>query len=175
MAADDSGRGDCPRAVDEWASRAVEYVQRALALELSWDSETLPIADHWLQSVPSDNRSAFALAACTGGCYFGEVVRRRLGGHWDISAASPDGWRLELPCGVWLLPAGMAAAAIVQGDAEGWDDGLHASPPLLPQLRRTLEGMGAVSEEAYYSLGGRLDTLEQVHHVFSLLQQREKD
>jgi len=159
--------------VDDWARRTVEYVRQALSLEPSWDSETLPIVDHWLHSVPLDNRGAFALAACTAGCYFGEVVRRRLGGHWDISAPSPDGWRLELECGVWLLPAGMAAAAVARGDVEGWDDGLHTAPPLLPHLRRALDGMGAVSEEDYYSLGGRLDTLEQVNHVL-LMALRQK-
>lgn len=159
-----------PSVVEQLAARAVRTVRDALLLELTFDSETLPLLDHWLRSVPTDDEASFDRAACAAGVYFGEVVRRRLGGTWDVSEATPDEWRLELDTGVSFNPVGMAAAAITHREVEGYDDGLIAPPATMPLLKQALESMAAVTEETYYSLGGRLETLEQVHTVVLLLQ-----
>jgi hypothetical protein len=220
------GDGDGgPEQVLEFASQAVEYVRRAVGVTLEYNSETLPILDHYLRQVvtasPSkpanglsgNGRSAggrssgdrsggepaivpltTALVAATSGAYFGEVVRRRLGGSWHLPSADPGSWRLVLPSGVWFWPAAMAMATILgpEGDAEpardpdddddddgpdlddvaasggpgsAWDASLQAPPPLRSHVARVLEGMADVSEEEYYSLCCRLDTLEHVQAV----------
>src|SRR5687768_3423079 len=92
--------------VQEYARQAVDYVRRAIGLELAYDSDTLPLLDHYLRSVPDDQPAAIELIATTSGAYFGEVVRRRLGGRWDTSSEDVTEWRVVLPTGVNFSPAG---------------------------------------------------------------------
>jgi hypothetical protein len=156
-----------PREIQEYASQAVDYVRRALGLELAYDSDTLPLLDHYLHTVPQDQPATLELVALTAGAYFGEVVRRRLGGRWDMSTGASDalGWRMVLPTGIHFSPAGFVAAAIIQDDLDDLDTALDAPPRTRPHLERALERMGDVTVEDYYSLCGRLDTLEHVHEV----------
>ena len=156
---------DTPRRVHEYATQAVEYVRRAVGLELAYDSDTLPLLDHYLRSVPEDQPATVELVALTSGAYFGEVVRRRLGGRWDTSAEDVMEWRIWLPTGVNFSPIGFVAAAIVRTDLDDLDTGLDAPPRMLPYVEQTLARMGEVTEDDYYSLCGRLDTLEHVHEV----------
>ncbi|HUS69117.1 MAG TPA: hypothetical protein VMZ28_31490 [Kofleriaceae bacterium] len=177
---------ESPTEVREYASRAVDYVKRSLELTLEYDSETLPVLDHYLREVPGDNAAAAHLVAATAGAYFGEVVKRRIGGTWDLPSHDPGAWRLVLPCGVWFSPAAMALAAIrgpsqadddmldadegtdpnVQISPE-WDASLHAPPQLRGVVAEVLERMAGVSPETFYSLCGRLDTLEHVQSVLA--------
>jgi hypothetical protein len=206
----DGDRG--PEQVLEFASQAVEYVRRALGVTLEYNSETLPILDHYLRQIvsapaskpasgvsgngrsagePAGRPPATALVAATSGAYFGEVVRRRLGGSWHLPSTDPATWRLVLPSGLWFWPVAMAMATILgpegyaepardrdDGDDEeddgpdldeglgsAWDASLQAPPPLRSHVARVLENMAGVSEEDYYSLCCRLDTLEHVQAV----------
>jgi hypothetical protein len=104
------------------------------------------------------------LVIATSGAYFGEVVRRRLGGRWE--AGEDEGtWRVVLPTGINFSPVGIVAAAIAQADLEDVDSEIDAPPRMRPYLQQALQRMGEVSIEEYYSLCGRLDTLEHVHEV----------
>jgi len=156
---------ETPKQVQEYASRTVDYVKRALGLELAYDSDTLPLLDHYLRTVPGDQPATVELVVLTAGAYFGEVVRRRLGGRWDTTADDVMGWRMVLPTGIHFSPAGFVAAAIVQGELDDLDTALDAPPRTKPHLERALERMGDVTVEDFYSLCGRLDTLEHVHEV----------
>jgi hypothetical protein len=171
-----------PARVSEYADQAVAYVRRALNIALEYDSDTLPLLDHYLRNVPSDQPAATMLVIATAGAYFGEVVRRRLGGRWEIP--SPDDkhgngngngrevtpfegadWRVVLPTGLSFSPAGIVAAAIAQADLDDLDSEIDAPPRMRPYVQQALARMGEVSIEDYYSLCGRLDTLEHVHEV----------
>jgi len=154
-----------PKPVEEYASRAVDYVKRALGLELQYDSDTLPLLDHYLRTVPGTEPAMIELVALTAGAYFGEVVRRRLGGRWDTSAEDVLSWRVVLPTGIHFSPAGFVAAAILHDELDDLDTALDAPPRTRPHLERALERMGEVTIEDFYSLCGRLDTLEHVHEV----------
>ena len=151
--------------VAEYASQVVEYVRRAVGLELAYDSDTLPLLDHYLRSVPTDEPAAVELIATTSGAYFGEVVRRRLGGRWDTTAEDATEWRMVLPTGVNFAPAGLVAAAIVREELDDLDTTIDAPPRMRPFLEQTLQRMGDVTFDDYYSLCGRLDTIEHVHEV----------
>ena len=151
--------------VQEYARQAVEYVRRAIGLELAYDSDTLPLLDHYLRSVPESAPAAVELIATTSGAYFGEVVRRRLGGRWDTSSEDVTEWRVVLPTGVHFSPAGFVAAAITRAEPDDLDTSLDAPPRMRPYLEQTLARMGEVTLDDYYSLCGRLDTLEHVHEV----------
>ena len=158
-----AGAQDCPESVGELAHRMVDYVRESLGIEVEYDSDTLPIVDHYLQSVPADRLDLVNLVSVTAGAYFGEVVRRRLGGRWDLTGDQPAAWSLVLITGVRFCPAAVVEEAILRSDAER---SLFDTPPkLLPHVEAALERMGEVTEEEFYSLCGRLDTLEHLQTV----------
>ena len=164
--------------MDEYATQTVEYVRRAVGLTLEYDSDTLPVLDHYLQSVPRDQVEPAALVAQVAGAYFGEVVRLRLGGSWDLSAGDPGEWRLVLPGGLSFVPAGVVLSGLLR-DA-GADPGLDAPPKLRPHVESALASMAGVSEEAYFTLGFRFDTLEHLQSVLLAVaakkaEEREQD
>jgi hypothetical protein len=163
VSTEDSSGTDCPEQVAEFAARAVDYVRSAIGIGLEHDSDTLPILDHYLSMVPRSDVDSTALVAATAGAYFGEVVRRRIGGRWDLSAGDPGGWKLVLPGGLSLVPAGAVMAAILHDEAV--DPGLDAPPAMRPVLAEALERMAGASADMYYTLGFRLDTLEHLQQV----------
>ncbi|HEX7839128.1 MAG TPA: hypothetical protein VF469_16740 [Kofleriaceae bacterium] len=153
-----------PPRVREYADQAVTYVRRALGIVLEYDSNTLPVLDHYLRSVPEDQPAALQLVVATSGAYFGEVVRQRLGGRWELGDEEAQ-WRMVLPTGLNFSPAGFVAAAIARADLEDLDSEIAAPPRMLPYVQSALARMGEVTVDDYYSLCGRLDTLEHVHEV----------
>jgi hypothetical protein len=153
-----------PPRVREYADQAVTYVRRALGVTLEYDSDTLPLLDHYLRTVPEGQPETLQLVIATAGAYFGEVVRRRLGGRWELGGEDTE-WRMVLPTGLNFAPAGFVAAAIAQADLDDLDSEFDAPARMRPFVQRALERMGDVSVEDYYSLCGRLDTLEHVHEV----------
>src|SRR5690606_41160892 len=50
-----------PDPVREFAEQAVAYVRAALHLELAYDSDTLPLIDHYLRNVPDAQKATVAL------------------------------------------------------------------------------------------------------------------
>jgi hypothetical protein len=153
-----------PARVREYAEQAVAYVKRALGVTLEYDSNTLPLLDHYLRSAEGAQGPTQQLVIATAGAYFGEVVRRRLGGRWEMTGDESD-WRVVLPTGLNFSPVGFVASAIAQADVTDFDSELDAPPRMRPYVEQTLSRMGEVSVEDYYSLCGRLDTLEHVHEV----------
>ena len=170
--ATESPESACPPHVLEFAEQAVRYVQAALTVQLGYDSETLPVMDHYLRSVPEDDVATAALVVSTAGAYFGEVVRRRMGGRWDISdEEQPVSWRVLLPTGLSFAPAGVVASVIVRHDAlEDLETGFDVPPRLEPVVEAALARMGEVTEDEYYSLCGRLDTLEHLDAVLQAVE-----
>jgi hypothetical protein len=156
-----------PARMREYADQAVAYVRTALGVALEYDSDTLPLLDHYLRTVPTDKAATLELVVATSGAYFGEVVRRRLGGRWETRAndRGRDEWRVVLPTGLNFSPTGFVASAIAQADVDDFDSELDAPLRMRPYVQQTLSRMGEVSVEDYYSLCGRLDTVEHVHEV----------
>ena len=155
---------ETPPRVREYADQTVAYVRRALGVPLEYDSDTLPLLDHYLRTVPETAPEAVRLVIATASAYFGEVVRRRLGGRWDLTGEETE-WRMFLPTGLNFSPAGFVASAIARADLADLDSEFDAPPRMKPYVEQALERMGVVSVDEYYSLCGRLDTLEHVHEV----------
>jgi hypothetical protein len=153
-----------PARVREYADQVVEYVRRALGVTLEFDSNTLPLLDHYLRNVPSDQAATLKLVVLTSGAYFGEVVRQRLGGRWETVGEESE-WRVVLPTGLNFSPTGLVASAIAQADLEDLDSELDAPARMREYVQDALARMGEVTVEEYYSLCGRLDTIEHVHEV----------
>lgn len=139
------------------------YVERSLGLTLTYDSETLPVLDHYLRGVPRDQPEIVELVVATAGAYFGEVVRRLVGGRWEL-AEEPQQWQFVLPSAIQFAPAAMVASVITAGEG-GAEPALEAPARIRPHLQEALERMGQISADEYYSLCGWLDTLEHLHEV----------
>ena len=155
---------EVPPRIREYADQVVAYVRRALGVTLEFDSNTLPVLDHYLRNVPPDQAATLKLVILTSGAYFGEVVRQRLGGRWETVGEETD-WRVVLPTGLNFSPTGFVAAAIAQADLEDLDSEIDAPARMKTYVQEALARMGEVSVEDYYSLCGRLDTLAHVHEV----------
>ncbi|WP_428262930.1 hypothetical protein [Haliangium sp.] len=158
----------CPTVVGEYAAQTERYVEAAVAVALGYDSDTLPILDHYLRTVPLAQQETVALVVVTAGAYFGEVLRRQLGGDWSALDGDPVHWRLILPTGISLSPCGMVAAAIARtDDIEGMDAGLRVPPALQGVVEAVFERMSQVTEEEYFSLCGRFDTITHLQAVLA--------
>jgi hypothetical protein len=72
---------------------------------------------------------------------------------------------MVLPTGINFSPGGIVAAAIARADLEDLDSEIAAPQRMMPYVQQALARMGEVSVDDYYSLCGRLDTLEHVHEV----------
>ena len=149
----------------EYAAQTIEFVRRAVGLELDFDSDTLPLLDHYLRNVPAGQPATVELIVTTAAAYFGEVVRQRLGGRWETPGDAITGWRVVLPTGLSFSPAGFVGAAILRSEPADLDTVLDAPPRMRPYVEQTLARMSPAGEDDYYSLCGRLDTLEHVHEV----------
>ncbi|MBX7190827.1 MAG: hypothetical protein K1X94_02150 [Sandaracinaceae bacterium] len=156
-----------PPAIDELSRACIEYVRRALGIELDGTPDTLPILDHYLANVLSDDRAKEEindLVVSSAGAYFGEVVRRALGhGRWHLEEGDLTGYRLELEhVFLFFNPMGMAREALVSADQPGWMAHLEVLPRDRGLLDQTLARMGDVREDDYYRLAVRFEVIELV-------------
>jgi hypothetical protein len=162
-----------PEPIGELSEACVRYVKEALGFELDFSPETLPIVDHYLRECAHDlGAEGVALLAPVAGAYFGEVVRRALGGaRWYCAGEEHRRYRLEFER-VFLCfnPLGVAAEVISQADEGDWAAHLQ----LLPEAREAVEGAlqqgGEVRLEDYYSFSVRLETLQSVLDVLAGLE-----
>ena len=151
-----------PGAVHDLAERIVEFVRKAVGIVLDYTPETLPVLDHYLGGVPEGQPQTVALIAATAGAYFGEVARRLLGGEWNEVEGE---WELLLPGGLRLVPSALAREAILETDT---GEATYDVPPEdRPAVEDALEGRGPVPEDEYYSLCGRLETVQLIEDVLA--------
>jgi len=149
----------------EYAAQTIEFVRRAVGLELTFDSDTLPLLDHYLRNVPANQPATVELVVATAAAYFGETVRQSLGGRWETPGESITNWRVVLPTGLSFSPAGFVGAAILRTEPADLDASLEVPARMRPYLESALARMGPAGADDYYSLCGRLDTLEHLHEV----------
>jgi hypothetical protein len=156
----------CPTEITEFADQLVDYVERALGVRLGYDSDTLPVLDHYVKQVPEQPGGARTLVIVTAGAYYGEVVRQRMGGSWvRVDPDSDLGWRLVLPGGLSFSPAAFVAEAMAGGEVDLADASFDAPPRTRSIFEAALERMAPVSEHEYYSLPCRFDTIEHLQEV----------
>jgi hypothetical protein len=163
--------------LEPYVRAAADYVRRAVGLELDGSETSLAFLDHYAEQVRASEPMApdvLALAAASLGAYFGEVVRGRLGGRWQLSAV-PAEWTLTLDAGpLTLHPVGMAAAALVGDEVAGYDASFHTSPERAAPLEEALAAAPPVDEAYYYSFTGRLETLVHAAELLAELEHLAK-
>lgn len=163
MSQDPSGNAT---SVEELARACVQFVHRALGIELDGTPETLPLLDHYLATLAEDDskEEITELVVSAAGAYFGEVVRHALGhGRWHVEPGEPSGWRLELEhVFLFFNPLGMAREAIASAEVTGWMAHLEVLPRDRPLLDQSLERLGSIREDDYFRLAIRFEVIEQV-------------
>ncbi|MCP4446894.1 MAG: hypothetical protein GY811_16320 [Myxococcales bacterium] len=156
---------DCPPCTAEFVRRALDAVRTAVGVSLEFDSDTLPLLDHYIKRLPKGHADAAALIAAMTGSYFGEAVRQTLGGAWKVEDEDPASWRIVLPGGLSFSPVRLALSAILL-DEEGEGNGDFQAPPkLMAALTEAMERMGSVGAADYFTLSCRFDTLEHLQEV----------
>lgn len=155
----------CPERILEFVTRAVDAVRNAVGISLEFDSDTLPLLDHYIREVPDASPDAAALIAAMTGAYFGETVRQCLGGSWKSETEDPAQWRIVLPGGLSFSPVRLALAATLRDETGEGNADFQAPPQLMVELEGALERMGSVTATEYYSLSCRFDTLEHLQEI----------
>jgi hypothetical protein len=155
-----------PGAVHDLAERVVDFVRRAVGIVLDYSPETLPVLDHYLAGVPDDHDEAVALVAAAAGAYFGEVTRRVLGGDWGDTDGAPSDWELTVAGSLKIAPVAFAREAILTVDT---GDAVYDVPePDRAAVEDALDQKGAVAEAEFYSLCGRLETMQLIADVLAV-------
>jgi hypothetical protein len=167
-----------PVVVEDLALAAFRLVKEKVGFELDFTPETLPVLDHYLQSLREgdvvDEKQLAFVAPCAG-AYFGEVVRRALlGVRWHCPGAKYEGWRLEWGhVFLWMNPIGAAVETILGQAATGWSAHLSLLPAEREIVEQSLENAGGVSPEDFFRLAVRYEVLEQAASVLETLAQRK--
>ena len=155
----------CPPKVAEFVRRALDAVEASVGIALEFDSDTLPLLDHYLRDLPGNQPETAALIAAMAGAYFGETVRQCHGGNWKSETEDPAQWRIVMPGGLSFSPVRLALSAIKNDENGDGNPDFQAPPLLMAELENTLSRMGSVTEREYYTLSCRFDSLEHLQEV----------
>jgi hypothetical protein len=164
---------DAPSEIVDLCQACVRYVHDSLGFTLDLTRETLPVLDHHLrQSVRGTRPEAVDLMARVAGAYFGEVVRRSVPGvRWARDESDPRRQRLEFErFFLCFNPVGAALEAIEGHPSEGFHTHFQVLDDARVAVANALETAVEVAEEDFFTLGVRLETLEQVADVVSGLE-----
>ncbi len=123
--------GAVTRLVGDLERRFKEAVTRSLRFDLDGSVTSLAVVDHYLTQAREETREPIlSLLAAGAGAYFGELVRRHIGGLWLGDGSDPRHLRLLLtPAFVYFSPADLAFTAILGVEP---DPGDPRCPPGLP-------------------------------------------
>jgi len=156
--------------------RALDAVRTVTGLSLEFDSDTLPLIDHYVREVPSKSPTSAALIAAMVGAYFGETVCQSLGGKWKVETSDPEQWRVILPGGLSFAPVPLALGAILEDESGSGNPDFQAAPALMVELERVMSGMGTVTAREYFTLSCRYDSLEHLQEtLLALAADRKKN
>jgi hypothetical protein len=156
-----------PQEVVQLCRSLTDYVEAAVQIRPDFTPETLPLVDHYAQTVGGALRErpeVLDLSAQAIGAYFGEVVRRHLAGFWLVPSRNWSDW---LVCGevafVAINPIGVGYdAAVGSTQHHGPSSQLKLSSEDRDLVQARLEQLPEVPEREFFSLSTRFDVLEIV-------------
>jgi hypothetical protein len=168
-----------PVEIQPFYDAARRYVERAVGVSLDGSEESLAYVDHYIESTAKAEAikpDVLALVAPALGAYLGEVAIAKLGGRWVLEGENPADWQVELEAApLHFHPVGMAAEALRAGEVEGYDASFTTRDELMGPLLTALEAAPPVDEGYYYSLTGRLETLEHCADILAELERRKRE
>ena len=175
--------------VDELVGLYRDQVRRALSFELDDTATALAFVDHHLSTASREARAPIlSLLAASAGAYYGELVRRLLGGMWIGDGKDPRRLRmLMMHQFIYFSPVDQAFEAIAGeslesddprlGGIERFDPAFRLRPIADPDdpeedddavwLSARLAELPAVPEPQFVSLTSRFETLELMHEMLA--------
>ena len=154
-----------PEPIPDYVTACLEYVRRALKVDLDFTPETLPLLDHYARLSRETIRERPELAPLitrAAGAYFGELVRGRLGGFWRVPTINVHDWSVcSSSVFLWFNPIGSAYDALYGGtEHDGPRSMLRVSPEEHEFLAQRLAALPPVPEEEFFSFSTRFEVLE---------------
>ena len=155
---------DPPEEIRELSENCVEYVKRTIGFELDYTLETLPAVDEYARQVREqieERPELMPLLSRAVGAYFGEVLRRNLGGFWRIPSPNVNDWQLCMHTAfLWFNPVGVACDALAGDDEHGGPSSpIRVAPEDRDLVKNRLPDM---EPEEYYLLSTRAEVVELV-------------
>lgn len=160
--------GPTPDRIADLCRAAQDFVQRTLGVAVDTSEESLAFLDHYVTQVRSDAQrkgEVLGLVSAALGAHLGQVALQRFGGVWEVVAGAADAdqpaaWRVTLSAApLTFAPIGMAAEALMGAEAPGYEATITTTLQRTAALTAALSRLPPVSEEYYYSLTGRLETV----------------
>ncbi len=158
-----------PDTITALAQSCVQFVETSVGVELDYTSETLPILDHYVRSVPErPNDELIGLLVPATGAYFGEVVRKTFEHvRWLSPEARYPEFDLQFERSfLHFNPLGIAYEAAVQDDVASWHAHFRVHPDDRTLVREALELSAEVAPEDYYRFAVRFDVIQ---HIIDIL------
>jgi hypothetical protein len=154
-----------PEPVAELVTVCLDYVRRALGFELDFTSDTLPVLDHYMESVKdlrTDRPELVPLVARATGAYFGEVVRAWIPGFWRIPSQNVHDWELcSRVCFLRWNPIGVAYDALFrEHEHDGPRSMLRCAAEDREFLERRLATLPPVPADQYHLFTTRFEVVE---------------
>lgn len=154
-----------PDEIGDLVEACGEYVRRALGMELDLSPETLPVLDHYLSLVRAtteDRPELEPLVTRAVGAYFGELVRRRVGGFWMVPDADAHHWLVcATPVYLSFNPVGVAYDALTgRSEHDGPSAELRLAPEDREPVEQRLAALPPMSEDDYFLLSTRLEAID---------------
>jgi len=157
--------GPPPAEVAELVVMCLDYVRRAVGVDLDFTPDTLPLLDHYLALArpnAKERPELFPLLARTLGAYFGEVVRLSLGGFWRLPSPNVHDWAVcARPVFLWINPVGVAYDALSQTkEHDGPRSQLQLPVEDRDAVERRLSLLPAVDDEEFVTFCTRFEVIE---------------
>ena len=154
-----------PESIADYVSACLDYVRRALKMELDFTPETLPLLDHYVavsRETSRERPELGPLIARAAGAYFGEVVRARLGGFWRVPTINVHDWAIcSSEVFLWFNPIGVAYDALFSGtEHEGPRSLFRVSPEDHEYLAQRLAALPPLPEDEYFLFSSRFEAIE---------------
>ncbi|MBN2192784.1 MAG: hypothetical protein JW751_08190 [Polyangiaceae bacterium] len=161
-----------PSEVAELVAALREYVWRVVGIAVDGTPETLPLVDHYVELVRAEREKRpeiLDLVVVALGAYFGEVLRRQIGGFWHLPSADVFRWRV---CSRRVLvavnPVGVAYDVLYQGaEHDGPSAEVELSTADRNRVAPRLAALPGVTEREYYLLSTRVEVIEIIIDALS--------
>ncbi len=136
-----------------------EQVHRSLGFDLDGSAISLAYVDHYLTQARDEDRvPILQLIAAGAGAYFGELVRREIGGTWIVQGNDPRNLRLLLePQFLYFAPVDQAYEAVLAYEPDADDDRAPEGAPLDAAFRARPTPVASVDAATAQADGEGLD------------------
>ncbi|MCA9667666.1 MAG: hypothetical protein KC503_18835 [Myxococcales bacterium] len=152
-----------PGPVGDLVDALVDAVDEAYNFELDMTPETLPVLDQYLRDLADTPLAVRQHKLAAAGAYFGEVLRRALVGRWVLVGNDVAAWRVGLSrCFLHVNPMGMAGEVMVGTESDLYDGSFTVADRAHDEVSEMLSHAVPMPENLYYSLSGRLETVQLV-------------